>query len=318
MLAVGCSSSDPESSSGVDRTAVSQPDAETVKRVQEELGIAGRLLQQAKFDEALDAASAAIAITPGHIQPYEILSNWYVQLERHDRAVEAFERLSINGTHGLLFLARHQALSGDRETALVTLGRCVTTDERYPGCRLERARLRQANGAFETAIGDLRVAYEIDSDPQTAVRLAEMLRITGAYAEISAIVEPALEGSPDSIELLLVLARQQLRGRDDAAAEKTLRRAVKLDPTSHVALRMLGGLLLRLGQQVEGSHQLTQADLFRDYHESSRILRGNPGVERNIAALMVAELELTMGNHQGNALNAVHILTISVPLSVLS
>jgi hypothetical protein len=43
---------------------------------------------------------------------------------------------------------------------------------------------------------------------------------------------------------------------------------------------------------------LTQADLFRDYHESSRILRGNPGVERNIAALMLAELELTMGNHQ--------------------
>jgi len=297
LLAVACGNPDPAPAGSAGPVGVSDPDVETVKRVQAELNVAVGLMHQAKFDEALDVASAAIAITPDQIEPYEVLSNWYVQLERHDRAIEAFKRLSA-GTHGLRFLARHQALSEDRETALATLERCIDKDERHPGCRLERALLHQANGAFHAAVEDLRVAYEGDTDPATAARLAEVLRVTGAYAEIGAIVGTALENSPDSVELLLALARQQLRDRDDAAAEQALRRALGLDPTSHVALRMLGGLLLRVGQQAEGNYQLTQADLFRDYHETSRMLIRGLGAGDNAAALMLAELELTIGNHQ--------------------
>lgn len=299
ILAAGCSGPDPADSGDAGPVGVSEPDLETVKRVQAELNVARRLMQQAEFDAALDAASAAIAITPDQVEPYELLSEWYVQLERHDRAIEAFQRLSAKWTHALQFLARHQAMSGDRETALATLDRCIEKDERHPGCRLERALLRQATGAFDVAVEDFRVAYELDSDPATAARLAEMLRITGAYAEIGAIVESALDDSPDSIDLLLALARQQLRDRDESAGEQTLRRVVELQPTAHIALRMLGGLLLRVGQQAEGNDQLTQADLFRDYQQTRRLLMRGLGADRDYtAALMLAELELTIGNHQ--------------------
>lgn len=317
LLAVACAACDPGSpgdvdlgpasepetpieSSGVAESPAPRPDPETVKRVQAELNVASRLLQQSKFDEALEAASVAIAMTPDRVEPYELLSNWYVQLERHDRAIEAFERLSAESPHGLRFLARHQALSDDREAALATLERCVEMDARHPGCRVERAMLRQAKGAFKASIEDLRVAYEVDSDPATAVRLAELLRITGAYAEIRPVLEAALEQAPDLADLVLALARLQLRDRDDAAAEQTLRRAVELDPTSPAALRLLGGLLLRVGQEAEAHYRLDQADLYRDYHMTSRTLIQDFGVSRNAtAALMIAELELTIGNYQG-------------------
>ena len=305
LLVLSCAGCEPEPPDETDtvpaaESPASMPDPETVRRVQTELNAAGRLMQQGKFDEALETASAAIALAPHRIEPYEVLSNWYIQLKRHDRAIEAFERLSAQGTHGLRFLARHQALTDDHVAALDTLDRCIETDARQPHCRFERARLRRANGAFGGAADDLRVAYGIDSDPLTAARLAEVLRITGAYSEIGAIVDAALASSPDSTGLLLARARQQIRDRNDAAAEQTLRRVVELDPTSHVALRMLGGLLLRVGQQAEGSYRLTQADLYRDYHKTSRMLLQGDGVGRDAnAALMVAELELTIGNYEG-------------------
>ncbi len=306
LLAVACTSSGPEPVGDVEpgpATAVAdspatEMDPGTVERVRAELNIAGRLFQQAKFDEALEAASAAIAITPDRVEPYEVLSNWYAQLERHDMAIDAFERFSAESAHGLRFLARHQALSGDRDTALATLEHCIENEARHPGCRFERALLRQTNGAFEGAVEDLRVAYEVDPNPATAARLAEMLRVTGAYTEIGAIVETALERTPDSPDLLFARARLQLRDRDDAAAEQTLRRMIELDPTSHVALRLFGGVLLRLGYAVEGRYRLAQADLYRDYHKMRRTLIQDVAAGRNAtAALMIAELDLTIGNY---------------------
>jgi len=307
LLAVACASSDPKpQDGGVEPGPASEPesptpelDPETVKWVQTELNVAGRLLRQGKFDEALEAASAAVAITPDRVEPYEVLSNWYVQLERHDLAIEAFEKFSADSTHGLRFLARHQALSGDLEAALATLERCIEKELRHPGCRFERALLRQMNGAFVEAVADLRVAYEVDSNPVTAVRLAEMLRLTGAYGEIGAVLETALESAPDSTDLLLARARLQLRDRDDAAAEQTLRRTLELDPTAHVASRLLGGLLLRLGQELEGRYRLARADLYRDYHRTSKGLIQDIAASRNAtAALMMAELDLTIGKYE--------------------
>ena len=317
LVAIACASSDPKPLDGAEPGPASEPetpvestaaeespapelDPETVKRVQLELNVAGQLLRQARFDEAFEAASAAVAITPDRVEPYEVLSNWYVQLERHDLAIETFERFSADSAHGLRFLARHQALSDDRQTALATLERCIEKDVRHPGCRFERALLRQMNGAFEGAVDDLRVAYEVDSDPVTAVRLAEMLRVTGAYAEIVTVVETALEGAPDSTDLLLARARLQLRDRDDVAAEQTLRRTLELDPTSYAASRLLGGMLLRLGQELEGRYRLARADLYRDYHKTSRRLIQDIAANRDAtAALMIAELDLTIGNYQG-------------------
>jgi tetratricopeptide (TPR) repeat protein len=301
FLAVACSDSDrpPSSATGTATPAASQADPEAIKRVQDQLGAAGRLMQEARFDEALEAASAAIAITPDRFEPYEVLSKWYVQMNRHDLAIEAFERLSSLSSHGLRFLALHQTLSGDRDAAVQTLDRCVEAEPRHSGCRFERARMRQARGAFEDAVEDFRAAYAIDSDPVIATNLAEALRVTGGYDEIGVLVEKALEASPDSIELLLARARQQQRDRDDTGAFQTLQRVLELEPTSDVAMRMLGGLLWRSGNETEGRNLLGRAGLFRDYNRTRRMLvRGVDSGSVNIVALMMAELELTIGNYQ--------------------
>lgn len=301
FLLAACSESDQPSPIGTGPAtgAAGEPDPETIQRVQDQLGAAGQLMRESRFDEALETASAAIAITPDRVEPYEVLSKWYVQMDRHDLAMEAFERLSSMSSHGLRFLALHQTLDGERLAALETLGRCVDTEPGHSGCRFERARLRQTLGDFEGAAEDLRTAYTIDSDPVIAAHFAEVLRVTGEYGEIGALIEEALATDPGSIELLLIRARQQRRDRDDAGAFETLQRALELDPTSDVTMRMLGDLLWRSGNDVEGRQLLARADLFRDYNRTSRmLLRGANSESVNIVALMMAELELTIGNYQ--------------------
>ena len=309
ILIVGCSAPAPPSTD--DSPAVvepneptqaptGEPDAQTLKIIRDELGRAGRLFQQTQFDEALGVAAAAIAKAPQRVEPYKVLSNWYEQLGRHDLAIKAFERFSTEDANGLRFLARHQALSLDADEALATLDRCVEQEPRHAGCRFERASLLLSAGRFSPGVEDLRVSYEVDPDPVTAARLAEALPVTGAYEEAGVLVEAALATNPDSIGLLLARARLQMRDRNDEAAEQTLRRVVELDPTSHVALRSLGGLLLRYGQEVEGRFHLARADLYRDYNETSRSLIQRVAATRNAtAALMIAELELTIGDYLG-------------------
>lgn len=271
-------------------------DPETVRRVESEFAVVGQLLQQGRFDEALDTASAAIAIAPQRIEPYEVLSNWYTQLERHDLAIVAFERLAGGDLHGLRFLARHQALSNQRETAEETLERCLASAAEHPGCRLERALLRRARGGFAEAADDLRVAYAGDADPATAAHLVEMLRLTGDYEAVGTVLETALETSPNSADLLFARARLLLRDRDDAGAEPLLRRVIELEPGA-AALRLLGGLLIRTGREAEGHFRLGQADLYRDYDTAIQTLKqGYAGNAHVTGALLIAEVELTIGN----------------------
>ncbi len=73
LLVVACASSDPET---VADSPAAELDPETLQRIQAELNVAGQLMQQDKFDEALEAASAAVALAPGRVEPYEVLSNW--------------------------------------------------------------------------------------------------------------------------------------------------------------------------------------------------------------------------------------------------
>ncbi len=305
-LTVACAAPDPETSREAEITdatrqdggaGVEELDPATVQRVQSEFAVVGELLGQGRFGEALDAAAAAITIAPHRIEPYEVLSNWFVQLDRHDRAIEAFDRLSAGNAHGLRFLARHQALSGDRETAEATLERCLERESDHPGCRLERALVLQARGAFEDAATDLRVAYAGDADPATAARLVETLRLTGDYDAIDAVLDTALEADPDSADLLFARARMLLRDRKDTAAEPLLRRVIDLDPTSAPAFRLLGGLLIRTGREAEGRFRLGQADLYRDYHAAIRTLKqGYTDSAHATGALMIAEVELTIGS----------------------
>ncbi len=112
------------------------------------------------------------------------------------------------------------------------------------------------------------------------------------------MVQAALADDPESLELLLALASLQLRERQDDEAEATLRKAIELDPKSHKALRLLGGLVLRRGDEGVGKFLLSRADRFRDYHLTVRSLMGEVAATGDPkASLMIAELELTVGEY---------------------
>ena len=273
-------------------------DEETTRQIREILQRAGALFQQTRFDEALEAAASAIDLAPSHEPTYEVLSRWYGQLDRNDLAIAGFERFAAADPSGSRCMARHQALSGDRALALQTLDRCVEDAPAHGGCRSERASLRLPAGDFSGAVEDLRVAHAAAPDSRTTARYAEALRVTGSYDEARPVVEAALADDPSSVELLLALAVLQTRNREDDAAETSLRQALELDPKSHRVMRLLGGLALRRGSETEGRFLLSRADLYRDYQSTMRSLINQIAATRAPqAALMIAELELTVGEY---------------------
>ena len=55
----------------------------------------------------------------------------------------------------------------------------------------------------------------------------------------------------------------------------------------------------RIRQEVEGRYRLARADLYGDYHSTRRMLIQDIAANRNATAvLMIAELDLTIGNYQ--------------------
>jgi len=273
-------------------------DEKTTREIREVLQRAGSLFQQTRFDEALEAAASAIELAPAHEPTYEVLSNWYGQLDRNDLAIAAFERFTEVDPSGLRFMARHQALSGDHAAALGTLDRCIEEAPGHGGCRSERAALRLPAGDFNGAVEDLRVAHGAMPDARTVALFAEALRVTGAYDESRQVVEAGLAADPASTDLMIALASLQMREREDDEAETTLRGVLELDAKSPRATRLLGGLVLRRGDEVEGRFLLARADLYRDYQSTMRALMGQVAATRDPrAALMIAELELTVGEY---------------------
>lgn len=178
----------------------------------------------------------------------------YLGLIAHLYASDRWRLLDTDGSEVLFARRRSNAERGiDLGSAAQTRAILAELDARFRDSPELVASARQHLAALEMAIGELdqaeRVLRETPS-PESDVLLARCRLARGDYAGASAVASRALEGEPDDVRALNVLALSALaRGERDAAAPALVRalRARPFDPEAR-------GILSQLEDQHVDSH----------------------------------------------------------------
>ncbi len=184
-----------------------------------------------------------------------------------DRAMRIYDEvLALQPTNGaaLEALARLREQAGDASAALLAI-EALAAQATTPAARAEQwvraARLLEGRGDVEGAIERYKSALEADpKDTAAALSLRQAYAARGDATNVVALIENELtiaEGKIAKARLYAELARVQHESmHDGASAEASAQTAIDLDPTSAVAMLVLGELAYEGERYVEASKYL--------------------------------------------------------------
>jgi len=201
---------------------------------------------------------------------YMLLSGKLVESERHEEAVEWFERaLRVNPTDARTWTALGQSLAhlGRFDEALAAHEKALQCKPIFARTHYTMASALAATGQVDNALAHCRKALEIDPHWGLVHRtIGRMCSRNGRIKEAMEAYERAVELTPDNAEWHHEFADLLLHERrtDEASkhyrrwqqlapeeAIESYRRALELDSESVVAYDALGQLLLETGQTAE-------------------------------------------------------------------
>ncbi|RME79492.1 MAG: tetratricopeptide repeat protein, partial [Chloroflexi bacterium] len=199
---------------------------------------------------ALESARQALAAPDGELLAflgYARARAGAPALELFERARQADPRSSLPLYFEGIYLREQKALQAAEDR----LAQAIALDPENAALFLEYARVREAMGDLATAEAAHLKAVELAGD-DTAFRLA----LVDFYARHSYRVREAaipaaralVEAEPDNAEAYSLLGWLELLNGQSTAAEKSLRRALELDPELVSARYHLGRLLEAVGQ----------------------------------------------------------------------
>jgi|GEM_PF-5764359 len=235
-------------------------------------------LQSGQADMALQTLEGAIRAWPQNLEAVNLLSAQHFAARNFDRALTQFETLRSNGVSTpeiVIHIAECQEKLGNDDKARAELEKGATEFPKSP--------------ALQVAIGDTwsrgrkyveaRQAYEraLVIDPVyegATLRIADLLVNQAKVNDAIEFLETAVTKRPSSptIHFGVGELKKRLAGttRDAAllaAAERSLRRALELDPTMLVAHHRLAQTLLDKGDAQAALTELEALSRRPDYHE---------------------------------------------------
>lgn len=154
----------------------------------------------------------------------------------------------------------------------------------------------QARGDFAEALRSYRRARELDpSDVPTLLRMIQLLKIAGQHAEAEALARDGLSRAPDSAELHYEIGHLDLQRGNLADSERSLRRAIALDPLFWQARHDLARLLYGTGREEEARREERATRALREYGDREKVLleRLEALAGDGRAAVCLAEIELS-------------------------
>jgi tetratricopeptide (TPR) repeat protein len=198
------------------------------------LPLAESLLATDRYEEAVAAADLVIAIEPESPRAHRTRGMARYRLQRYDEALLDLDLPSVGSDQ-------------DRDAAL--------------GDTLTQVGVREAKSG-ERAVARRLLERAVEIEPTNVLAragLAELLRVTGDYADALRHAELGLEVTPEN-PTLIGTRGQILHGlHNDRHAEEELRRALDIDPNLAWARTELGDLLRMKRQYLEAIHHLELA-----------------------------------------------------------
>jgi putative PEP-CTERM system TPR-repeat lipoprotein len=278
-------------------------------------------LSEKKIDEALATAQAAINVSPKLAPAHGLLGTVYTTKGQIEDAIKAFNEVVAITPRSLaarVQLARLHLAAGRAEAALDAARDALRVDPTSGDAQFEVARALFATGDLTRAEVELRRVMEVapnfadvqllygelqrrrrnrvearrayeralEIDPNLVEALAGLVTLDVGDKQLAQArrrVDAQLQKTPDRAPLLLLAARTYATAGDAAAAEKTLRRAIEVDPAFFPAYNVLGQFYV----------QRSQLDEARREYEALAAKRPN-----DVAALtMVGMILQVQGKH---------------------
>jgi serine/threonine-protein kinase len=260
-----------------------------------------------RFDEALEAAEAVVAIAPNYALALEMYANALFYCEQWEQALAAQQAACA-------FLPSHLRLHFDQPQSLMELGRYEEAAERFAELR---ARFDGHVDVFEgiclfilgrTAPAEqlLTQAYGRETDLVSAgSTLANLYIRDGRSTAALPIIERLLQREPNDALWLGLRAVVQANLGDDVSAEADFRRALAADPNVLAVRQNYSVFLSRRDRHAEAAEQAraaldlspADADLWRNLGE----ILSNTAATADAAAAYERSLSLAPG-HPGTLL----------------
>jgi tetratricopeptide (TPR) repeat protein len=219
-------------------------------------------LRQKRFAESETLLRRATTLAPDFLPAYLNLARVFHQQEETDKEIVALldaVRLAPNDAEADASLASVYLKENDFRRALDALERIPRahrTDAAVPllaACYLGLGRVAEARALVPIA------AERAAKNPGILVEFAEVLLDFDITNDALAMLQTAEKRQKPTSELFFALGRARERKGELLLAEKDFQRAVKLDPTSVIALQALARLLAGQGRWQESMDVLSRA-----------------------------------------------------------
>ena len=194
----------------------------------------GRVVEEAKPDDALAAYAEAAKLLPKDPEPHLAAGAILDRQKRFAEAEAAFQRAaaldpkSTDALIGLVNIATEQKKFPEAETLL---RRYLEADDKNPAARAQLGRVLAAQKKYPEAVTELEAGLSASpQDPFLARELAAIYSATGQWTKALPLYEELVKLQPNDAELHRVYGFALLKQKDYLRAQQELITALKLDP----------------------------------------------------------------------------------------
>ncbi len=250
------------------------------------IGLAGTLIEEEKFAEAVDALDAVgtIIAHDEKLLAHELRGLALMNLKRDAEALQSFrEVIALDPRYDEAFYNIGWILkASDKPSAKSAFMKVIELDDKHPGAHRELGWILTTSKQFDLAEQHLRRAVELNSEDSWArVYLGSLLWAKGEFTAAEDAFWIAYNHAPNEWYPNWELACFYEDGGDQERAARFYHKALLASPEELVLLFHYGRFLLRQGDPGSAEKYLRRAcELYPDYDEARQLLRELAGESR--------------------------------------
>jgi tetratricopeptide (TPR) repeat protein len=207
---------------------------------------------------AVKNLQAAVRAAPDQPEPYFRLALTFLQGYRDQDAEEVLSTglKQIPNSPLLLFgLGTVREVLGDHQRAIDYLRKSVEVKHDQPAVWALLGELYSKLGQYDQAVEAYQTATAQQSSPETAVKYADLLIRLQHFAEAEKLLQEVMRHDQTMGKAYVILGKLYNAQKQYALAERTLRRAIELDPNDVDAHWFLAAALQHLGRREEAQRE---------------------------------------------------------------
>ncbi|MRS02048.1 tetratricopeptide repeat protein, partial [bacterium] len=199
---------------------------------------------------------------PNFYEGWEALAEAQSNCNQWDQALESAKKASQVNPFSIkpyLMSGKIHLLSGNLDRALDQARTAVTQNKKDADAILFLAKVLHERGEKQQALAALEMTNQCDNvTVQTMVEHVNLVKEINGGAYAKELISSFSEKYPENVDLMKMLASAQEENGDTADAERTVKRALQVDPDEPELHLFLGKISAETGQLDQAIHHLSQ------------------------------------------------------------